>query len=270
MGVGHQGGQDIDHGVDNTAMSGVLDLLDVFNLVVDGFDDGSLAQQQLIHHRHPFVLPVSANFGDQLQAPLPEFVTQAMGNVAAIADQLAGQTLSQLGYRFAIIHVTGGDAKGQEFAPVIDHPMELEPVEPAHRRFPPAGDLLEDRVAVNAAVVAHHQRGGIDEGNSGILAPAGVEIDAHRQQGGGNQGHKPIVAQKVRKLAPTVPAQVPQVKGFEIAVLGLMEISQDRHDLAESQPRGSLPLARAARQELAMPGRQEPPAKIIDVAVQVF
>ena len=49
MGVGHQGGQDIDHGVDDAAMSGVLDLLDVFDRVVDGFDDGPLAQQQLIH-----------------------------------------------------------------------------------------------------------------------------------------------------------------------------------------------------------------------------
>jgi len=61
-----------------------------------------------------------------------------------------------------------------------------------------------------------------------------------------------------------------QVKGFEVALLGLMEIDQNRHDLAEGQPRGTLPLARAAGQELAMPGGQEQPAEIIDVAVQVF
>ena len=37
-----------------------------------------------------------------------------------------------------------------------------------------------------------------------------------------------------------------QVKGLEITVLGLMEIDENRHDLPEGQPRGTLPLARAA------------------------
>ena len=67
-----------------------------------------------------------------------------------------------------------------------------------------------------------------------------------------------------------MPAQVQQVKGFEIAVLGLMEIDQNRHDLAEGQPRGPPPLARAIGQQLAMPGGQEQPAEIINVAKEVF
>ena len=52
MGIRHQSGQDIDHGIDHAAMPGVLDLLDIFDLVVDGFNDGPLAQQQLIDHGH--------------------------------------------------------------------------------------------------------------------------------------------------------------------------------------------------------------------------
>ena len=66
MGVSHQSGQDIDHGIDHAAMPGVLDLLDIFDLVVDGFNDGPLAQRQLIDHGHQFVVHVPANFGDQL------------------------------------------------------------------------------------------------------------------------------------------------------------------------------------------------------------
>lgn len=71
MGVSDPGGQDIDHGVDDTAVAGVLDLLDVLELIVDDFDDGALAQQQLIHYGHQFVVPVLTNFGDQAQAQTP-------------------------------------------------------------------------------------------------------------------------------------------------------------------------------------------------------
>jgi len=193
-----------------------------------------------------------------------------LGNITAIADELAGQALSQLQDRFAIIHVARGHAEGQQFAPVIDDEMELEAIESPHGGFAATGHLLEDPVAVNAAVVAHHQGRRIDEGDPGVLAPAGVKIDAQRHQGGGNQRHETIITQQVGKLASAVPTQVPQVKGFEVAVLGLMEIDQNRHDLAKGQSRGSLPLARAVRQELAMPSREKLPAEIIDVAKEVF
>ena len=208
MGIGHQGGQDIDHGVDDTAMAGVLDLLDVFELVVDGFDDRTLTQQQLIHHGHQFVVHVLADFGNQLQAPLPEFVEQFLGNIAAIADQLPAQSRRQFGYRFPVIDVAGGDAKGQEFAAIVHYQMELEAIEPTHGGFAAAGDLLEDLVTMDATVVADHQRGGIDEGDPGILTAVGVEINTHRHQGRGDQCDKSIVTQQVGKLTPAMPAHL--------------------------------------------------------------
>jgi len=67
-----------------------------------------------------------------------------LGNIAAIADYLAGQALGQLGYGLAVIDIARSDAKGEQFALVIDHEMELEPVEPAHGGFAPAGDFFED------------------------------------------------------------------------------------------------------------------------------
>ncbi len=66
MGVSHSSGQTIDHSIDHVAMPGALNLLDVFELVVNGFDDGALTQQQLIDQGHQFVAHVPANFGDQL------------------------------------------------------------------------------------------------------------------------------------------------------------------------------------------------------------
>ncbi|MCP5198123.1 MAG: hypothetical protein H6974_15315 [Gammaproteobacteria bacterium] len=52
--------------------------------------------------------------------------------------------------------------------------------------------------------------------------------------------------------------------------LGLMEVDQNRHDFAEGQTTGTPPLASAVRQELTMPGGQEPLAELIDVTEQVF
>jgi hypothetical protein len=156
-----------------------------------------------------------------------------MGKVAAIADPLPGQPRRQLRDRFSVIDVAGGDAQGQEFAPVIHHERELETVEPAHGGFAPARDCFEDLVVVDPAVVANHQGGRIDEGASSILTPAGVQIDAHRHQRGGDQRDEPRLAQQRGKLPPTVPAQMEQVKRLEVAVLGLMEVDQNRHDLAE-------------------------------------
>jgi len=52
-----------------------------------------------------------------------------------------------------------------------------------------------------------------------------------------------------------MPAQMQEVKGLEVAVLRLMEVDQNRHDLAERQPAGPPPFSFAAGQKLAMPGR---------------
>jgi hypothetical protein len=58
--------------VDDAAMARVLNLLDVFELIVDAFDDRRLAQSPLIHSRHELVLPVFADLGDPVQATLPD------------------------------------------------------------------------------------------------------------------------------------------------------------------------------------------------------
>ena len=52
-------------------MTGMLDLHDVFQLIVDDFNNRPFAQQQLVGQRHQFVMHVLAELGDQLQAPIP-------------------------------------------------------------------------------------------------------------------------------------------------------------------------------------------------------
>ena len=43
MAVGNQARDQIDKGVDRATMAGMLDLTDVFELIIDGLNDGPLA-----------------------------------------------------------------------------------------------------------------------------------------------------------------------------------------------------------------------------------
>ena len=49
-------------------MTGMLDFLDILQLVVNGLNNGSLAQHQLIEHIHQLVFHVLFDFGDKLDS----------------------------------------------------------------------------------------------------------------------------------------------------------------------------------------------------------
>jgi hypothetical protein len=52
--------------------------------------------------------------------------------------------MDQAGNGFAVVEIAWGEAEGEELAAIIDHQMELEPVESLDRGFPVAGVHLED------------------------------------------------------------------------------------------------------------------------------
>ena len=168
----------------------MLDLLDVLELIMNGFDEGALTQQELIDQRHPFVLHVFTDLGHEVQTPFPEFLEQSLADIPSITDQFPGKSLGQLWNRRAVIDMAGGDLEGEQFATIVDDPMELETVKPAHGGFAATGHWFKYLVAMDALVMAHHQGGGIHESNPGVLAPASVQVDAHRHQHRRDQCHK--------------------------------------------------------------------------------
>lgn len=66
--VGDQSSHEMNSKVDRAAMTGMLDLRDILQLVDDRFDDGSLAQQQFVSQGHQPVLHVGLEPRDQLHA----------------------------------------------------------------------------------------------------------------------------------------------------------------------------------------------------------
>jgi hypothetical protein len=121
--VRHPGGQDIDLGVDDAAVPGVFDLLDILDRIVDGFDDGALAQPEFIGQRHPLVAQVLADLGDQVLAPPPQDIEELLGEITPIPHQLTAQPLGQLRDRLAVIDVAGGDpaASREKDGHIEDH-----------------------------------------------------------------------------------------------------------------------------------------------------
>ena len=64
--IGDQTGDDIDEGVDWTAMTSVFNLRNVFELIYHTFNNGSLAQEQLVNHRDQSVFHVLLDACDGL------------------------------------------------------------------------------------------------------------------------------------------------------------------------------------------------------------
>ena len=69
--VGNDTRQDVDEKVDRAAMARVFDLRLVLELIVDGFDNVALAQQQFVDQRQQPVLHVGFDGRDELQPLLP-------------------------------------------------------------------------------------------------------------------------------------------------------------------------------------------------------
>ena len=87
IGVGDQSRQQVDQEIDLRAMTCVLDLADVLELVVDGFDQRSFAQQEFIDHRHQLVLHILFELGDQLQAALIKLLGKLSATVHDFLEQ---------------------------------------------------------------------------------------------------------------------------------------------------------------------------------------
>src|SRR5512144_1807478 len=147
----------------------------------------------------------------------------------------------------------------------MDHPVELKAVEPTDRGLAASGDLFEDLMAMNPAVMAHHQGGGVDKGDPRCLPLPGLEINAQRNECGGDQGHQPVITEPLREGTSQVPADMKQVKRFEVAVMRLMKMNQDGHEFAQHEAATAAAVTLTMLELLAVPVGQEQTAEVIDI-----
>src|SRR5205085_6233714 len=95
------------------AVTRMLNLRNILELVNDGLNDGSFAQQQFVREGHKMILHVLAQSGDEMQALFKEQLGQGSGNVAAVSKQLPPQSFHHLGNRSPIIDIARRQATRQ-------------------------------------------------------------------------------------------------------------------------------------------------------------
>jgi hypothetical protein len=102
------------------AMTTVFNLGNVFQLIVDGFDQHPFAQEQFVVEPDQAWFHIPLDRGEQFYATLHQPRKPLFGQIAFITDQFAKEALSQLWNWAAIIHVARGEAASEEVAAVVD------------------------------------------------------------------------------------------------------------------------------------------------------
>ena len=113
-------------------MSGMLNLRDVLELVIDGFNNGAFSQKELILQKHQAILHILLDRSDEMQVLSKKLFNQGLGNVTFVGKELTEKCRCQIGYGFTVIQVARGEIEGQDFPPVIDDQMEFEAIKPTH------------------------------------------------------------------------------------------------------------------------------------------
>ena len=95
---------------------------------VGALDDRALAQQELVGGGKDLLPHVLADLGDQRESlGREEVLGERLGDLAAIAKELAEEATRQSGNRAAVIDVTGGETEREQFTSIIETRCSLNP-----------------------------------------------------------------------------------------------------------------------------------------------
>jgi len=155
MAVSNETSDQMNNKIRRAAVTRMLNLRNILELINDGLDDRSFAQQQLVGMVHEMVLHVFAQSGDEVESLLKKQLSQGSGNVAAISEQLAAQVLDHAGNRCSIIDIAWSQTTGKQVSLIVDCQMQLKAKEPAHRRLATFGISRKDAVLANSFGIAH-------------------------------------------------------------------------------------------------------------------
>lgn len=232
MAVSDEPGDQMDHKIDRTAMTSMLDLRDIFELVDNGLNNRPFAHQEFIRKVHEVVLHVFTQPGNELESLFKEQLRERSRDVATIPEQLAVQLFDQARNWSAIIGVAWRQATRQQFASVIDRQMQFETKEPAHARLPAPGVRRKDAVPTDALGIAHFQRGRVDEADACAGSVSAPQIGQQGDHHLWDQCHKARLAHLPRKFAGEVNLNVFRIVRFERPIRRLVKMDENRHDLA--------------------------------------
>lgn len=94
-----KGRHQIHHEIRDATVAGVFDLRNVFELIVDCFNQRPLSEHQFVPQGNQPWLHVLAKGGDQLQALVPQLRKQGLRNVSLVAEKFSENPFGQVANR---------------------------------------------------------------------------------------------------------------------------------------------------------------------------
>src|SRR5262252_8229569 len=174
-------------------MPGVLNLTNVFQLIVDGLDESVLAQEQFVPEVHYAMLHVPAHFGEQFETQAEEHIRQGLRDITAVSKELPLKACDEFHHRLAVVDLAWRQTKSQQCALIVDDERPFEAKKPSHRGLAPPGQACKDLVRRNAVMITDREGRRVDERHARAVAFARGEIATQGDEGTREQCDKALI-----------------------------------------------------------------------------
>ncbi len=134
----------------------MFNVADVFEFVVDGFNEHPFPQQDFVVQVHERVLHVLLELGHKVYVVNEEPFEKLLAYVSPVGKNLSEKPLRKVLVLqwLTVVHVPGRERPLYYLATVVYHYMQLESVEPSHRTLALGGPSLHRPVAVRTLYIA--------------------------------------------------------------------------------------------------------------------
>ena len=210
----------------------MLNLSDILQFIIDGFNDGTFPCQQPVRHAHDGSLHVALQLRYQLDSVNEQPLEELLADVSLVTDELAVEELheSLVVKRLAVINVAGGDHEIKELALLVADEVKLESEEPAHRALAPLGDAFESLVNMDALIPAHPKWRAVHEADARAFAQKHLlDEKGKRDCDVLLQLHEAVVGHHLGEKVAKPSAHVLQIKMLQAPVAGIVEQDHDDH-----------------------------------------
>ena len=150
----------------------MLNLCDVLELIVNGFNNRTFPKQDSVIHRSESTFHVVFQLRNQLYSVDEKLVEKILPDIALVSDKFTIYKLNKgLHFqRFAVIDISGSYHEVEDFPFVVAYQMQLETVKPAEGAFPALCYPLEHLVHMDSLIPAHPQQRAVNEADAGTFA----------------------------------------------------------------------------------------------------
>ena len=204
-----------------------------FQLVKQGFDDETFAQQDLVKPRHEIILHGLANASDEMQSVAPQLGEEIFADITLVGEEFSAQAAHHFFQWLTVIDIAATDLDRHDFAFVIDDDVKLEAEEPSHCRSSAFGQIFEHPVACYATIVAHRQLAAVGEINPCFFTFQAVQENCKWHQQLLHQRHKTGIAGCLAKQPGIFVFDAMLIEMLEVLVGSIVEHGHDQEPLGQ-------------------------------------